>query len=243
MSETCKNLDTRIKEKPLLAYAVLEKGEDTGGIIFARSNIEARKRGSCEWSDGDISSVSCRRAHWADAYATVGVIEATAAVEQGWHFECHGCGMSIDSYSIEDQGMDVQGIIGAMDSWIFCCIECKDRSDKIEAQKKAFGASFLDELRRMITRRFGDVEICGASDDAFFPHVYVIEQDGAFSIGQANVHFHFPGQKLAPATIKYEWPYSSRWDGIGPQRPYFTCCHGDVEAFQAFAFETKKRNQ
>lgn len=47
-------MTTATKEKPLLAYTVLEKGEDTGGIIFARSNIEARKRGSCEWSDGDI---------------------------------------------------------------------------------------------------------------------------------------------------------------------------------------------
>lgn len=231
---------TTTKIKPLRAYSVLEKGENTGGIVFARSDIEARKRGSCEWSDGDIASVECRRAHWADAYATVGVIEASAAVEQGWHFECNGCGMSIDTYSLEEEDKDVQGVVGTMDSWIFCCAECKDQSDKIEAQKKAVGASFLDELRRVITRRFGDVEICGTYDDAFFPHVYVIEQDGAFSIGQANVHFTFPGQKIAPATLRYEWPYSFRWDAIGPLLPYFTCCNGDVEAFQAFADATKR---
>lgn len=223
--------------KPLKAYAVLETGEDTGGIIFASRDIEARKRGSCEYSDGDISSVTCRRAPWADEYAETQRVPVLAAIEQGWRFECHGCAEMLSEDWFYDEGKPLEGVIGFMDSRVFCCAECRDAHDEVERRKKACGEEFLAVMRALATKRFGPVEFC---EDAFKAHVYVTEHDGALSVGQAAISFHFPGQVIAPATLRYEWPYSFAWDGIGCCKPYFTCTNGDREAFEAFAAATKK---
>lgn len=223
--------------KPLKAYAVLETEEGTGGIIFARRDIEARKRGSCEYSDGDISSVTCRRAPWADEYAETKRIPVRAAIEHGWRFECHGCAETLSEDRFYDEDKPIEGVIGFMDSLVFCCAECRDAHKEVERRKKAFGQEFLDVMRALVTKRFGPVEFC---EDGFKAHVYVTEQDGALSVGQAAISFHFPGQVIAPATLRYEWPYSFAWDGIGCIKPYFTCRNGDRDAFEAFAAATKK---
>lgn len=230
-------------QKPLKAYAVLEKGENTGGIVFARRDIEARKRGSCEYSDGDISSVSCRRAHWADAYASVGIVEAREAVKHGWRFECHGCGMNVEESCLEDDGKDVEGVIGTMDGFVFCCAECANAHDKLEAQRKVFRLDFIETMRGIVRKRFGDVHIIGEDDESFRPYAYVPDRDGIFVIQQAALHFHFPGQKIAPATLKYQIDDTHGRFITGPARPYFTCCNGDLEAFEAFAAATKKECQ
>jgi hypothetical protein len=228
---------TKTATKPLKAYAVLETCEDTGGIIFARRDIEARKRGSCEYSDGDITGVSCRRAPWADQYVETQSVPVAAAIEHGWRFECHGCAETLTYDWFDDNALPLSGAIGTMDSLVFCCSECKGRFDEVERRKKAFGEEFLDVLRLVVTERFGAVEFCSYG---FRPHVYVIEQSGALGIGQAAISFQFPGQIIAPATLKFEWPYSFSRDGHGPVNPYYTCTNGDREAFEAFAVATKR---
>lgn len=228
---------TKPMQKPLRAYAVLEKGENTGGIIFARSDIDARKRGSCEWSDGDITSVECRRAQWADEYAATGRVEAKAAIAHGWRFECSGCGLTIDEYLLSEEGMAVEGVIGMMDELVFCCAGCKERHDATEARKKAYGAAFLEELRTVVRQRFGDVTF--ADEDRWRPHVYVYEQEGAMCIRDSAIHFHFPGEQIAPASLIYRHDYGRH--ERGPQPLHYSCCNGDRQAFEAFAASTKKR--
>lgn len=223
--------------KPLKAYAVLETGEGTGGIIFARRDIEARKRGSCEFSDGDISSVTCRRAAWADQYAETQRVPVLAAIEQGWNFECHGCGARLDYDWFYENGKPLEGVIGFMEGRVFCCAECKSADEAVESQKKDVGEDFLGTLRAMVQKRFGDVEFVSGYGRE---HVYVIHDDGGYSVGQAFVSFTFPGQAIAPASLKYQFPYSFSWDGVGCPKPYFTCTNGDREAFEAFAAATKR---
>ena len=91
--------------KPLLAYAVTEDFEGMGGIVFARSNIEARKWGAREYNDGELGGMTCKRVPWADRYASERDIPISAMVDVGWHFECHGCGRRIDTdlaYTYDD---------------------------------------------------------------------------------------------------------------------------------------------
>ena len=228
---------TEAPVKPLKAYAVLETGEDTGGIVFARRDIEARKRGSCEYADGEISSVTCRRAHWADEYSETQRVPVLAAIQQGWRFECHGCGASLDEDWFYESGKPMEGVVGFMEGQVFCCAECKAADDAVERRKKATGEEFLETLRAIVRKRFGDVDFV---DGFGREHVYVIHEEGAYGIGQAFVSFSFPGQSIAPTSLKYQFPYSFSWDGIGCPKPYFTCANGDREAFEAFAVATKK---
>jgi hypothetical protein len=73
------------------AYQVLETGDGTGGIIYAKTNAQARREGACTFGSGDFFGVECRRASWADQYAPHGPSRSDL-FEMGWWFECEECG-------------------------------------------------------------------------------------------------------------------------------------------------------
>ncbi|PZU80665.1 MAG: hypothetical protein DI528_22220 [Shinella sp.] len=139
--------------KPIRAFAVLERCENTGGGVFARQDIVARKLGACTYSDGDIANVECRRAHWADEFADTGVVPAKLAIAHNWRFECHGCGATINEDWLAEAGLELDGVIGSVNGRVFCCAECKQRHDDIETRKKLVGEEFLETLRAVVRRR------------------------------------------------------------------------------------------
>jgi len=221
------------------AYVVLEAGENTGGIIFAKTNRQARRRGAQEFCDGEPEHVVTYRAKWADWCAPSGIVHASLMIEYGWHFECHGCANRIDLDWLAENNLSTEDVIGTQGSLVYCCAACKTADELIEAEKRRVGEGFLETMRAAVRQRFGDVKFHG-SGDAFKPTSYVLEQDGAYGIGRAALHFDFPGMSIAPATIEFEWPYSFRWDGIGPVNLTYRCCGGDKAAFENFASTRKK---
>jgi hypothetical protein len=141
-------------KKPLRAFAVTETCEGTGGIVFARHNVVARREGACQFSDGDFHSVECRRAPWADQFASDKIVPVSAMIWAGWHFECTGCGRRIDEdlpSAWENEvapGEPIKGanlryarwnpdhVIGYQHSLVFCRRACQVAYDKEEAEKK-----------------------------------------------------------------------------------------------------------
>ncbi|GEP12448.1 hypothetical protein [Methylobacterium gnaphalii] len=93
-------------EKPIRGYAVLETCEGTGWVVFARSAVAARRRGAETFSDGDLSSVTCRHAPWADVFAEQGDVPVSLAVQFGWRFECNGCDARIKEDGSEREDAD-----------------------------------------------------------------------------------------------------------------------------------------
>lgn len=221
------------------AYVVVEASENTGGIVFAKSAKQARRRGACEFADGEPEHVLAYRAKWADWCAPSGIVHASLMIEYGWHFECHGCANKIDLDWLAENSLSTQDVLGIQGSVVYCCAECKAADDRVEAEKRRVGEAFLETMRAVVRQRFGDVTFHGATDD-FKPSAYVLAQDGAYGIGSAALHFDFPGMTIAPASIEFRWPYSSRWDGIGPVNLIYRCCVGDKGAFENFASTRKK---
>lgn len=81
----------------LKAFMVREPGEGTCCIVFAATNVAARREGAAEMdiSFGEVES--CTRAAWADGYAP-GPVPVQAKIEAGWWYECAcGCGRRIDN--------------------------------------------------------------------------------------------------------------------------------------------------
>jgi hypothetical protein len=76
--------------KPLKAYAVTETTEGTGGIVYAKTNAQARREGSCQFGDGDFHGWECRRAPEFDSMAPHGPSREDL-FEHGWWFECEEC--------------------------------------------------------------------------------------------------------------------------------------------------------
>jgi hypothetical protein len=220
----------------------VEADDNSGGIVFAKSAKQARRRGACEFGDGEPEHVIAYRAKWADWCAPSGIVHASLMIEYGWHFECHGCANRIDLDWLAENNLSTEDVIGTQGSVVYCCAHCKAADERVEAEKKRVGEAFLETMRAVVRQRFGDVNFHDVDDD-FKPSAYILPQDGAYGIGSATIHFDFPGMAIAPATIEFRWPYSFRWDGIGPVKLVYRCCAGDQKAFEQFADQTKGATQ
>lgn len=210
--------------RPLLAYAVTEDYENTGAILFARSDIEARKHGANEFNDGEIGGICCRRAPWADAYAGT-PMPAWVMIAHGWHFECSGCGERIDSDWLDDQGFDVHGVIGQQYGRVYCCDSCRSWDEAREAVRKAVGAEMIARLSAMLLQRLPGVTIIRTHANARRG------ESGAYVADECAIHFEYPGQQYGPG----EFRTIRRYGITGPLKPAFYCSAGDVKVFEAFA--------
>ena len=90
----------------LKAYVVTEDTEGTGGVVYAKTNAQARREGSCQFGDGDFNWGSARRAPEFDTFAPEGPPKSVM-FEHGWWFECEECGMHArhDAGGIEVEGV------------------------------------------------------------------------------------------------------------------------------------------
>ncbi|HLZ78838.1 MAG TPA: hypothetical protein VKQ09_05815 [Sphingomonas sp.] len=245
--------------KPLRAYAVTETCEGTGGIVFARHNVVARREGACQFGDGDFHGVECRRAPWADQFAADGIIPVSAMIYAGWHFECTGCGRRIDHdlpLAWENEvGADepLNGanlryarwkpdhVIGSQHGTVFCRQSCKNAHDKEQAARKRFGDRAIARFERVILRRLPGSVI--EHKEYLRPHVYVTRNRlGQLIVEQAIVSFSFPGQAIGAAALRMDT--ETQWErgkAVSRKRKIkWTCCNGDREAFEAFAAATKR---
>lgn len=80
----------RHERKPK-AYKVLETTEDTGGIVYAKTNGQARRLGCETFGDGDFSGWTCHRAPEFDHLYPVGP-DLVELFHAGWFMDCRECG-------------------------------------------------------------------------------------------------------------------------------------------------------
>lgn len=243
-------------DKPMRAFSVQETCEDTGGIVFARHAIVARRRGAQIYGDGDFHSVTCRRAPWADRYADVGSVPASAAIEAGGWFECSGCGRRINDALPEQWEHEVEAgeslcgqqllyakwqpkhVIGDMDTAVFCRKSCKVAHDAREAERKRRQERAIEAFKRIILRRFPDAVIPDGPAVEGEPiwrrdhHAYASMANGRWRVKQVRVAFGFPGMKVGFASLEY---YPQSHHSRAERAPAFSCCNGDREAFEAYA--------
>ncbi|MGQ7253934.1 hypothetical protein [Vreelandella titanicae] len=115
------------------AYHVQEDYEATCVIVFDTNGASARRRGAGELGVEWESIEFCRRARWADQYASTGLIPPMAMVEQGWRLSCGHCCQEISQDLIEDPESDVLPVVIA--DWIYCNQDCHD-SEITERQRR-----------------------------------------------------------------------------------------------------------
>jgi hypothetical protein len=225
-------------EKPMLAYAVLEENESTGGVIYARSAIAARRLGANEYADGDFSYVTCHRAPWADGYCDK-PIPVGLMILHGWHFECGHCGGLIDEDMLDEKQIEPDDVIGHEHSEAYCDARCEAGAALTKAQAEHVQKRWLRRFAKIVKRRFPDaVPVLKCAHASF--------RDGRHVIAQVTVAFDFPGQQHWPAELtwrrKNEHERMYRRRGVQPHRsnkPRYECAAGDREAFEAYAVSTK----
>lgn len=118
-------------EKPLLAfYCMSHNDPETSEVIFARSNVEARRRHT-DNQGTDFNSAQITRKKAFDRYAP-GPIPPKALMHDGWYFECHCCGRRL-SYSDDDTWADDDAIAEMK--------EIAEHNAAIDAELAAFDAA------------------------------------------------------------------------------------------------------
>jgi hypothetical protein len=222
--------DTATKLK---AFVVLEENENTGGIVFASTASKARRLGANEYNDSELQGLSCRRAPWADKWAsTKEDVPVQVMISHGWRFECCGCGETICEDWLYDEDLPLEGVIGTQRSMVYCSEICECQEKLRRARAKDYQRRMIEKLSKLLLKRFPEAKITKT-------HAYATERNGSWQVTQCVVHFKFPGMKIGPASLRFDLD-SYR---VGPVRPEFNCCFGDKEAFEAWAAETKKSAQ
>lgn len=202
------------------AFAVLVDYENTGGIVFAKSNVVARRLGANQYADGEFSHVSCRRAPYADDYAER-PMPAWLMVAHGWRFDCSACGVRIDEDCIEEAGLEIGGVIGHQNGHIYCDSVCEAAHEMERAGSKYRAARWYRRFERIILRKFPRAEIVRGG--RFFTrnyHSHLVA--GKHRTQQIIVSFDFEGRKYAYASLRYD-----RGKGIR-----FECSAGDRATFE-----------
>jgi hypothetical protein len=213
------------------AYACTEDCKGTGGIIFANSNIEARKSASSIWGDGELRGWRVHRQPGLDKFNKTGV-PAWLLVADGWRFECSGCGMTIEEERLEDEGLNVTHVVGKENGRVFCCHSCRIDFMSLNAAAEAHGEAFLEMMRDLLRNRF-------SGEDLFFgehrQHVYVRRYNSPLVVEQAWVSFSYPEMKYGPATLKYEKNGEYNRDSINCGRWFYSVPAGDIERYEKWA--------
>lgn len=222
----------------LKAYAVTEteSGEYSGAILFARSNIEARRAGAAEFNDQQLGGMSVLRAKWADRYGSRYAVPARELIDAGWHFECWGCGARLDTDWLYDHHLPCAGVIGRQDGPVYCCARCRRKHLNHERRKRAEERRALEYLKMMVRRRFLNVDFADDEGQYRTHHASVEAGHAGWQWRHVVVVFRFPGMKIAPATLSFDC--HRPW--VGPPHPEYWCCAGDREAFEAWAAKTRR---
>lgn len=225
------------------AYAVTENDECTGGIVFARHAIVARREGAGQYGDGEFAAVTCRRAPWADHCATDGIVPVSLMVANGWHFECGGCGRRIDSDMLWERDLELEDVQGTQDSIAYCTPLCEARHNLERAEAKHLETRWIRRFKKIVKRRFPEAEIIERDDRFCRPHAYAPSRNGKRRIEQVIVSFRVPGLVHGPANLRIDT--TTEWPRGGPSitkrgKPHWTCCTGDREAFEAYAAATRQ---
>lgn len=212
------------------AYICVAEQSGEGGVVFAETNLAARKIAADEWNDGELAGLSVRRAPGLDQYSDTGRVPASVLIcDYGWHWDgcCH-CGQYLDDESLRNDGKDPALVVGFDGGQVFCDQSCADAARDQKAQEDAAGQAVLSALIERLHRRFGPVTIVRT-------HHFTRCRDGLCTTEQAVVDFDFPGQQHGMAALRYEDRIVPGRTSIMPHDLYLVCPRGDVATFEAWA--------
>ena len=164
-------------------------------------------------------------------------------IESGWRFECEGCSRWVNSdlegyhafhgrKGLLERLIRLKPVYGPRS--VYCCPSCKTRSEKDKRTCKEMETAVIEDFKARVLKRFPGVAFT-KGDGYGGPHAYANKENDLYVIRQVIVHFGFPGQKIAPATFRFDMNCQENPALIGPRAPQFWCRSGDRDAFEAFA--------
>jgi hypothetical protein len=196
-------MNRRPSVKPPLAYEVSD-GDEQMVIIFASTNAAARRLGAKEM-DIDFDEVdSCRRRSQYDQYSP-GPVPPLVLIDNGWWFECHGCGRKIcaDPWDEENEtDVGPENAVQAPGSGLYCSEVCKADSDQQKAECKAVEAAGVAAMVRYLMSGTPIARVERTHGFASYS-----SRHGRIELQRVVVDFSLPGIPQA-GSVRYEKDYS-----------------------------------
>jgi len=194
-----------------LAYCVADDFDGRHVITFATSGAAARRIGGAELGLEFGEVAWCKRAPWADEYASQDYIPAEAYIANGWWMSCDHCG--IDLYDgVEEEGDELKDdeapamlqLVYAGRS-IYCSQSCRDAKKKEIADRQADFEDFQQRVRDK------------------YPDLTFTELQGGWPWRACSAKFSFPGSKYGGSIRREE----------GGKLMLFVA-QGDIDAWMAY---------
>ncbi|MFZ3481652.1 hypothetical protein [Sphingomonas sp. 3-13AW] len=227
----------------------METDEWTGGVVFARRPDQARRLARDRYFGGEDYETTCRRAAWADRYVG-GEVPASDMIDNGWHFECSGCGRRIDAdmadrhfesdecvASDRYKNWTTGDVIGTQDGAVYCTARCQE-DDRLEKETRArMRARAVAMFTRILLKRLPDAEPVDR-DDSYRARAGAefIDQHGISLLSAVRVPFHYPGARFGYAALEYTPRGRPRHRQLS-----YTCPTGDLDAFNAYLASHDKK--
>lgn len=134
-----------VSAKPVRAYVVATDDPEDSVIVFATTNVAARRHGSDEIGV-DFGSVTCNRLPWADEYAGAD-IPAKAYYDNGWFVSCSNCSNIVCEDFEREYGTPQSPVFSGPIA--FCCQACKETHDALVAGQNAKFGAFERSVREL----------------------------------------------------------------------------------------------
>ena len=216
-------------KQDLRAFAVLEENENTGGIVFAKTNAQARRLGAGIFADGDFHSVSCRRAPFADHCAEDQIVSNALLIDNGWHFECAWTGERIDIDSLDERDLVPEDVTGTQHGLAFmnAVNEAEFRLDR--AQHEHVKRRWIRRLKRVALRLYPDAKVKGGG------YAYTDRLEGVIRVVNVRIEFDWSEKQIAPASLEINAKSKA-----GRRRPFLMCATGDKALFEAWVAGQKQ---
>lgn len=167
-------------DAPLRAYNV--QGDEYGCVVFAISNVVARRAGAGELGIEFSQVTSCRRMPEADRFAEQCKVPMKVLVEEfSWWQECAYCSSMVSAEESIDRVWEGEHI--------FCDKSCQQKYHEREARAKeerALVAAKLDEVKALAISRF--------------PGITNVQAFKEWETGH-RVYFDFPGGKRSASWL------------------------------------------
>ncbi|CAN1724401.1 putative C2H2-type domain-containing protein [Hyphomicrobium sp. 1Nfss2.1] len=208
-------------------------------IVFAPSDIVARRKAASQLDHDEIGGLSCRRLKWADEYEEAKAVPATAMLAHGWQLTCCGCEQLIYDGGVvarydengEEYEEDVDPV-GTQHS-CYCTAACQKRDEDEQARRKRGERRFWNALAREAMCKLPGITIEPEKTEGVWSghhHRYF----GAHSKSGRDralcfvVRFTFPGSKYG-GSYRYDLGYEAT---KGERQ--ILIANGDMAAWEAF---------
>ena len=201
----------------LKAYTAVEEcsGDNAGTVVFAKSNVHARRHAANELNDGEFSGLTVRREPCLDQYTSKYEIPTQVMIDLMWWTTCTNCGRELreelyydNGYDYDDEDEGARSLYkktpaGTFFDNPFCDDVCEHEHAKFCELKLEITHRETARLQGIVETYFKDVTFFDNSAEYFKrPYVWLRRYTDPPTVKESKITFQVAGAKY-PSSLGF----------------------------------------